>query len=100
MKKINRNLLVLVMVAVITVMFAVNVHQGYRYERFLFDTRLNEREQAKWFEENKKKLSVLSVKNHEASSLAAEMGLSGTKAGQTIIIDTRSREESNGEWKE
>lgn len=99
MKK-HREFVIIGMVMVLVGMFAINVYQGYRYERSHFVARMNENEQEKWFEKNKEMLSVLSVMNQNVSSAASEMGLSGTRPGQTILIETGSREESNGEWKE
>lgn len=95
-----RGFVIIGMVMLLVGMFAINVYQGYIYERSHFVAKMNENEQEKWFEKNKEMLSVLSVKNQQVNSAASEMGLTGTKPGQTIFIEIGSREESNGEWKE
>ena len=93
---------ILVLVAAIMGLFALNVYQGYKYERLQAEVNEYQNTQEQWFEKNKQELTSLSAYSspQHVKEVKETMKLSNAKVGQTIIIDTRSQIGSDAEGKE
>ena len=92
---------VIVLVIAIMGLFAMNIYQGYKYERL--QAEVNEYQKEKWFEKNKQELTSLSAYSspQHVKEVKETMRLSNASAGQTIIIDTtRSQTGSDEEGRE
>ncbi|MBQ3713325.1 MAG: hypothetical protein II890_05195 [Spirochaetia bacterium] len=93
---------ILILVAAIMGLFALNVYQGYKYERLQAEVNEYQNTQEQWFEKNKQELTSLSAYSspQHVKEVKETMKLSNAKVGQTIIIDTRSQIGSDAEGKE
>ena len=93
---------ILVLVVAIIGLFALNIYQGYKYERLQAEVNEFQSTQEQWFEKNKQELTALSAYSspQHVKEVKESMKLSNANVGQTIIIDTRSQIESDAEGKE
>lgn len=93
---------VIFFVIVLMGLFALNIYQGYKYERLQAEVGEYQSAQEKWFEQNKQELTALSAYSspQHVKEVKETMKLSNTSVGQTIIIDTRSQIGSDAERKE
>lgn len=93
---------VLFFVIVLMGLFALNIYQGYKYERLQAKVGEYQSAQEKWFEQNKQELTALSAYSspQHVKEVKETMKLSNASVGQTIIIDTRSQIGSDAERKE
>lgn len=95
---------ILVLVLAIMGLFALNVYQGYKYERLQAEVNEYQNDQERWFEKNKQELTALSAYSspQHVKEVKEDMKLSNAKVGQTIIIDTTTRSQmgSDAEGKE
>ena len=93
---------ILVLVAAIMGLFALNVYQGYKYERLQAEVNEYQNTQEQWFEKNKQELTSLSAYSspQHVKEVKETMKLSNAKVGQTIIIDTRSQIGSDAELRQ
>ncbi len=93
---------ILVLVVAIIGLFALNIYQGYKYERLQAEVNEYQNTQEQWFEKNKQELTSLSTYSspQHVKEVKETMKLSNASVGQTIIIDTRSQIESDAEGKE
>ncbi|MBR4376148.1 MAG: hypothetical protein IK040_03445 [Spirochaetia bacterium] len=93
---------ILVLVVAIMGLFALNIYQGYKYERLQAEVNEYQSTQEQWFEKNKQELTALSAYSspQHVKEVKESMKLSNASEGQTIIIDTRSQIESDAERKE
>ena len=93
---------VIVLVIAIMGLFALNIYQGYKYERLQAEVNEYQNTQEKWFEKNKQELTALSAYSspQHVKEVKETMKLSNASVGQTIIIDTRSQMDSDAERKE
>jgi len=93
---------VLFFVIVLMGLFALNIYQGYKYERLQAEVGEYQSAQEKWFEQNKQELTALSAYSspQHVKEVKETMKLSNASVGQTIIIDTRSQIGSDAERKE
>ena len=102
MRERKESFSVIFFVVVIMGLFALNVYQGYRYERLQAEVDEYQSAQEKWFEQNKQELTALSEYSspQHVKEVKEKMRLSNAEVGQTIIIDTRSQIGSDAERKE
>ncbi len=93
---------VIFFVIVLMGLFALNIYQGYKYERLQAEVGEYQSAQEKWFEQNKQELTALSAYSspQHVKEVKETMKLSNASVGQTIIIDTRSQIGSDAERKE
>ena len=93
---------VIFFVIVLMGLFALNIYQGYKYERLQAEVGEYQSAQEKWFEKNKQELTALSAYSspQHVKEVKETMKLSNASVGQTILIDTRSQIGSDAERKE
>ena len=93
---------ILVLVVAIMGLFALNIYQGYKYERLQAEVNEYQNTQERWFEKNKQELTSLLAYSspQHVKEVKETMKLSNASVGQTVIIDTRSQIESDAEGKE